>query len=168
MSELVQIAKIVAAHGIRGRVKIQLFADDATLLSGDGLCGLRHSSVPNIKSFSNSGRGFVIAEVEGSTDRSYAEGLVGTIYCIKRDSLPEIEDSDAFYYCDFAGMELFLSDGGLYGKVKSVMDFGAGDIAEVSLQCGGDVMLPIAKDVFREINWSERRAVVYPPEYAIN
>ena len=60
--------------------------------------------------------------------------------------LPQIEDSDEFYYADLIGLAAKLPDGSSYGTVKALHDYGAGDMIEFALKGSGDIVLLFTKD----------------------
>ena len=56
---------------------------------------------------------------------------------VDRDRLPPPEDEDEFYLADLIGLSAVTPEGEVLGTVKSVQDFGAGDILEIDPALGG-------------------------------
>ena len=81
------VAKITTAHGVRGLVKLKIYAEDIALIdgalfteeTGDNTITL------TLKSATNK---FWLAEIEGITDRTQAEKLRGTELYVARSALP--------------------------------------------------------------------------------
>lgn len=108
----------------------------------------------------------LIAKIEGVDDRDAAERLRGTKLHVPRAALPDTVEEDEYYLADLVGLKAFHIDGSVFGTVRGVADFGAGDVIEVALEeaKGKVVVLPFTKEVVPEVILSERKMVVNPPE----
>ena len=130
------IGKIVAPQGIRGEVRVQSFAENATDFKGLTV----HSSKFNDGDFKfvrvvpNSN--VVIAKIRGVDDRNTAETLRGTELFIMRDALPDLK-SDEYYQADLIGFDV-IRDGKKIGVVDCFQNYGAGDIIELD---NGDMVV---------------------------
>lgn len=62
--------------------------------------------------------------------REQAISLKGTQLFVPRSVLPEPEEDD-FYYADLIGLDVKSTDGKRIGTIRSVHDFGAGDMLEI-------------------------------------
>jgi 16S rRNA processing protein RimM len=108
----------------------------------------------------------VIVRLAGVTDRTDAEALKGTQLFVPREALPPPED-DEFYHADLIGLTAFEAgeEGSEpFGRILGVYDFGAGDVLEVEQPSGETVMLPFSREVVPQVNVSEGRVVVNPPD----
>lgn len=130
------LGKIVAAHGVKGLVKILPFGEDASLLQG---ALYTNESGPDSLSVTlkNPLGKYILAAIDGCVDRNRAEELRGTKLFIGRDALPVLDDGDGFYYEDLIGLKALSKDGEHIGKVIAVDDFGAGDLLEIQPVGGG-------------------------------
>lgn len=135
--ERVCIGRIASAHGVKGLVKILPFGEDPALLE--------QVSDFRIKLKNSLGK-HILAEIEGVHDRTGAEELKGTDLYISRDQLPEIEDEDTFYYQDLVGLPTVDEDGNPNGKVKAVLNFGAGELLEVRMSNGEEILIPFTDE----------------------
>ena len=158
------VGVITAPRGVRGQVRVKSFtaeADDivhyAPLTNADGSAEYRLEIVGHAK-------GVLLARVEGIKNREGAEALRGVELFVDRDVLPDAEDEDDFYYADLIGLSAILPNGGVYGTVKAMHDFGAGDMIELSLDGSGNIFLPFTKVVVPEVDIANGRIVVDPPE----
>ncbi len=129
MTKRICIAKIATAHGIKGLVKLHVFADDAQLANGTLFTGESGNKSLSLK-LKNATAKHWLAEVEGITDRTEAEKLRGTELYIDKSNLPT-PDKDEFYIADLIGMMCFDSDNKEVGKVIAAQNFGAGDLLEI-------------------------------------
>ena len=101
--------------------------------------------------------------VRGIDDRDAAAALRGTKLYIDRDILPAAKE-DEFYYADLIGLPVLLTDGTPYGSVKSVQEFGAGDLIETQLSDGTVTLLPFTRAIFPTIDLSVGHLIISPPK----
>ena len=74
-------------------------------------------------------------------------------------------DEDEFYIEDLAGMDVYDGAGSPAGRVKSVQNFGSGDLLEVEVAgCASTVFVPFTRLDVPEIDMAARRVVI--PELA--
>lgn len=134
MSTLIPVGQIVNVHGIKGAVKIKPYLNEPTLMASFGpMTDKTGEKVFEI--FQSRIHGdVIIAQLKGVTDRNTAEMLKGTTLYVQKSVLPA-GDEDEFYYHDLIGMDV-VSNTVLYGKVKSVENYGAGDILEIETKDG--------------------------------
>ena len=95
-------------------------------------------------------------------DRNAAEALRGLELYILRESLPAPEE-DEFYVTDLIGVTAFAPDGERLGAVKSVHDFGAGDLLEIQPAEGASWWLPFTREAVPELSLAARRIVAVKP-----
>ena len=161
---LVLVGRFGAAHGVRGEVRLKSFTGDpaaigdySPLLGADGarrfnLLALRHVRDD-----------MFVARVEGVSDRTGAEALVNVDIYIRKADLPPAEEEE-FYHSDLIGLSAHLENGELIGAVVDVLNFGAGDILEVSPASGGETLLfPFTRAVVPHVDIAARRLTIAPP-----
>ena len=161
---LLQVARVAGAFGVRGEIRITTFTEDPLALARyrvltreDGAPGLTITTARAVK-------GAVIARAAGIDTRDQAEALRGLTLFVARDSLPA-PDEDEFYHADLLGLSIETADGELLGKVKTIQDFGAGDLIEVQPPMGASWWLPFTREAVPEVRVSEGRLIaVRPPE----
>src|SRR6478672_2421735 len=98
------VARIGAAHGVRGEVKLWSFTEDpmavadyAPLETEDGTRTFEFESLRPAKDH-------LVAHIEGIADRNAAELLRNIDLFVPRDRLPPIEDDDTYYFADLIGL----------------------------------------------------------------
>ncbi|WP_324807813.1 ribosome maturation factor RimM [Sphingomonas sp. LY29] len=154
----VALAAVAGAHGIKGEVRLKLFADSVESLA-------RHSTVslggePRRLLSAKLGGKTVIARFEGVADRTAAEALRGQLVEVDRAALPPLEDGE-YYHADLIGLPCVDGDGATLGTVAGIEDFGAGDLLEVEKPDGKRSLIP-----FREpIAVLEESRVVLDPDF---
>jgi 16S rRNA processing protein RimM len=158
------VGRVAGAFGVRGEVRITSFTaepmalvDYKTLLREDGTPALTLTG-------GRVAKGGVVARASEIETRDQAEAARGLKLFIPRASLPEPDDEDEFYVTDLIGMDVVSLEGDLLGKVRSVRDFGAGDLLEVAPIGGESWWLPFTKDAVPEVQVAEGRVVAVKPD----
>lgn len=133
----IRVAKIGAAHGIRGEVRLFVDADDPLAVQELGALedesGARQFRIVSLRA----AKDHLIARFEGVNDRTAAERLTNLELFVPRERLPEPEDERTFYHADLVGLRVETKDGITLGTVAAVQNFGAGDILEIAPPNGG-------------------------------
>lgn len=148
---LVQLATIVAAHGIKGDVKIQTFTADPLGLSAYGVVVDRNGrsfEIDHIRQVKNA----VIVHFSGIDDRNQAEILKGTALYIDRQQLPENLQEDEFYQTDLVGLNVRDENNKTVGTVNALFDFGGGDLLELLTDSSKLVLIPFSKAAVPEVD----------------
>lgn len=155
----VTLAAVAGAHGIRGEVRLKLFAESLDSLK-------RH------KQFDAAGRTLTLTSLKpGKPDatarfaeidtREAAEALRGTVLTVARSGLPALAEGE-YYHSDLIGLPVSTTEGASIGIVVAVENFGAGDILEIEKPDGKRFMVPFRPEAVPEVG--ER--VVIEPAYA--
>lgn len=134
MSTLIPVGQIVNVHGIKGEVKIKPYLNEPSLMASfDSMTDKTGSKVFEI-SESRIHKDLILARLKGVMDRNTAETLKGVTLYVPKEMLPESGD-DEYYYHDLIGLNV-MQNGQLYGVVKSVENYGAGDILDIETTTG--------------------------------
>lgn len=153
MQNLICVAKIVAAHGIKGQVKIKSFTEDLSLYKQ---FFLKNDKVLFLKKIQTKSPGILIAAMDGINDRNQAEALISTELFINKDQLPPLPD-DEFYYEELVGRDVIV-EGSKIGAVIGVFNFGAGDFCEIELLSGKTATAHLSNCEITD------EAIICPPE----
>ncbi|MDB5453128.1 MAG: rimM [Caulobacteraceae bacterium] len=160
---LLMVARVAGAFGVKGEVRLTAFTADPlalvdykTLMREDGSPGLTISAGRAVKA------GAIVRAAEVET-REQAEALRGLKLYISRDSLPETQDEDEFYVADLIGLSVESAEGEAMGVIKSVHDFGAGDLLEIQPAQGQSWWLPFTREAVPEIRMAARKVIAVPP-----
>lgn len=135
-TRLIAVGRVAGAFGVRGEVRITAFTEEPLALARfrelkrqDGSPGLTILSARDAK-------GGIICRCAGVETKEQADALRGQRLFIPRDALPAPDD-DEFYLADLMGLAVLTPEGETLGLIKSVQDFGAGDILEITPAGGG-------------------------------
>ncbi len=176
---LVCVGVISAVHGIKGQVKISTFTQNPEDITTYGrLFDKNGKPLFEIKNFKLTPKAMIV-RLSGIDTRNQAEQLKGTELFIQRETLPQ-PDEEEFYYSDLTGLNVQFRNGTHYGTVKSIQNFGAGDLVEilpdpsmVTTKSGKKakpsgkietVFYNFTKEVFPQINISEGYITLLPPK----
>lgn len=159
---LILVGRVAGAFGVRGEVRITSFTaepaallDYGTLLKDDGSVALTLTG-------GRPAKGGVVARAPQVRTREEAEALRGLTLHIRRTDLPE-PGEDEFYVADLIGLAVATPQGEALGVVKSVQDFGAGDLLEIQPPAGASWWLPFTREAVPEVELAERRIVAVRP-----
>ncbi len=134
MKSLILLAQIVAAHGIKGQVKIKIFADSPESLTEYGIVVNQKQEPVSITNLSIKSPTLAVASIADITTRNQAELLKGTQLFINESQLPPLSDEEVYYG---QLMELpLIADGKTLGHVVGVFDFGGGCFCEIRTPAG--------------------------------
>ncbi|MBI3435462.1 MAG: ribosome maturation factor RimM [Proteobacteria bacterium] len=160
---LVCVARIGAAHGVRGEVRLWSFTADPMAVANYGLLetadGARAFRIASLRPTKAS----MVARIHGVCSRTEAEKLCNLELYVARDRLPPPAD-DEFYHSDLIGLAVHDTAGAVVGEVVALHDFGAGDLIEVRPANGRATMLvPFNKAAVPVIDFAGARLVIDPP-----
>jgi 16S rRNA processing protein RimM len=130
--KLVKIGIIIAAHGIKGLVKIKSFAANPININKYGTVYNNDQSKKfDIKVVSQNDT-VLLATVNDIKDRNTAETLIGSELYINKKNLPALDENE-YYHDDLIGLEVYDQNNNIYGTITALHNFGAGDIIEIKL-----------------------------------
>jgi 16S rRNA processing protein RimM len=155
------VARLGAAHGTTGEVRLWSFTADPQAVAGYGALTTSDGRAVEIASL-RPGKGFFIARIAGVTDRNGAERLRNLDLFIPRDRLPP-PAADEFYHADLIGLAAQDRKGKALGTVIAVHNFGAGDLLEIAPARGETLLLPFTAAVAPEVDIARGRIVLVPP-----
>ena len=164
MGPLILVGRVAGAFGVKGEVRITTFTAEPLAVRAYGAL-LREDGAPGLTLLSaREAKGGVIARVAEVQTRDQAEALRGLKLHVAREALPE-PDEDEFYLADLIGMAVEAADGQPLGQVRSVRDFGAGDLLEIAPAQGGEAWyLPFTREAVPEVRLAEAKLIAAPPE----
>lgn len=133
-TDRILLARIGAPHGVRGEVRLFVFAEDAGALRSysplTDETGRRSFRITALRP----AKEHFVARIEGVATREAAEALTNAGLYVAREQLPPTQDEDDFYHADLIGLAARTPEGAPFGTVVAVHDFGAGDILEIALE----------------------------------
>ena len=157
------VGVVVGAQGLKGAVRIKPFTAAAKDIAAYGPLadesGARVFSVELI----GEGRGTVIVQLSGVSNREEAEALRGLRLYVPRSALPALA-AEEFYHADLIGLEAERADGSPAGKVVAVLDHGGGCYLEIEGVGERPLIVPFSRAAVPVIDLPGKRLVIEPPE----
>ena len=162
MEEFLQVGAIANTHGIAGEVKVFPMTDDIRrfkqlkevyldtgrermLLHVASCKFVKNQPVLKFKEFSN------INEVE-----KYKRcGLF-----ITRDQAVPL-GKDEYFIADLIGLSVIREDGETLGELTDVLQTGANDVYEVTMENGKHVLLPVIRECIKKVDLEKRQVTVH-------
>jgi 16S rRNA processing protein RimM len=162
MVSQVCVARIGAAHGVRGAVKLWTFTEDPFAVKHYGPLSTKDGTRQFELSDAREAKDHLVATFKGVTTRDQAERLNGIELYIARDQLPAT-DEDEYYHADLIGLAAVTSAKEPVGRVIAVHNFGAGDIIEIAPPHGATLLLPFTNAVVPTVDIAGGRVVIELP-----
>ena len=159
MTEKVLIAEIVAAHGIRGDVKVKSHANPPENIKGYSLFNEKGEAV-KIK-FKSQNENILISYIDGVNSRNDAELLKGKKLYMDRAAMPKLKQEE-HYQADLIGLTA-IENGKNLGKVLALHNFGSGDILEIG-EGKSSFMLMFTKSNVKKIDAAAKTIEISRPE----
>ncbi len=162
---LILVGRVAGAFGVKGEIRITSYTDDPAALvryrdlkRADGAPALTLTA-------GRPHKGALVARANEVATREEAEALRGLELYVPRAALPA-PDEDEFYLADLIGLAAVTPDGAPLGRVKSVQNFGAGDLLEIAPPEGPTWWLPFTKEAVPDVKIAEGVVVAVRPEEA--
>ena len=158
------VARIGAAHGVRGAVKLWTFTEDPLAVKNYGPLTTRDGARQFEVTHAREAKDHLVATIKGIATREDAERLNGIELYIAREKLPET-DEDEYYHADLIGLAAVNAADEPLGRVTAIHNFGAGDIIEIAPTQGGPTMLlPFTNAVVPTVDLAGGRVVIELPQ----
>jgi 16S rRNA processing protein RimM len=162
VAEQICIARIGAAHGVRGAVKLWTFTEDPLAVKAYGPLvtkdGARQFELTHVRE----AKGHLVATLKGITTRDAAERLNGVELYVAREKLPATGEGE-YYHADLIGLAAITPADQPLGRVIAIHNFGAGDIIEIAPPHGASLLLPFTNAVVPSVDLKGGRVVIELP-----
>ncbi len=170
--EWIEVGRISRPHGVHGEVRIMPDSDNPERFAPGSVfyARPRHVGVAGrrlqerVRLTIESARGgddFPIVAFSGVGDRGAAEALRGYILEVHSSELPLL-DEDEYYPFDLVGLEVRDGPGAVVGRVTEVIESPAHAILAVSLETGGESLVPFVLEAVPEVAVDAGYLVVSP------
>ena len=163
MAASICVARIGAAHGVRGAVKLWTFTQDPLAVTRYGPLTTKDGARQFEVATARQARDHLVATLKGITSRDEAERLNGLELYVAREKLPATEE-DEYYHADLIGLAAVTAAGAPLGRVVAIHNFGAGDIIEIAPPDGATLLLPFTNAVVPTVDLAGGRVVIELPE----
>jgi len=153
----IDFGKITSTHGIRGEVKIYPYTDDVDnilslkkiYIEGEGY------KVSSIRFHKN----MFITKLVGINTVNEAETFRNKLVQREIDENEQLEE-DTYYVKDLIGLDVYLENGELFGKIKDVFQTGANDVYVIKTTDEKEVLIPAIKSVVKDVDIASGKMVI--------
>jgi 16S rRNA processing protein RimM len=157
------VGALAGAFGVRGEVRLKSFCAVSEDVASYGPLSTEDGRSFEV-TLTGQVAGGLSARLKGVTTREAAEALRGQRLYAPRAALPSLPD-DEFYHADLIGLEVVDTGGTSLGRVRAVLNHGAGDILELHRPGAREtILLPFTKAVVPTVDLTAGRIVADPPE----
>jgi 16S rRNA processing protein RimM len=156
------VAKIGAAHGVHGAVRLWTFTEDPFAVKRYGPLSTKDDTRRFEIATAREAKGHLVATLKGVTTRDEAERLNGLELYVAREKLPTTDEGE-YYHADLIGLAAVTGAGEPIGRVVAIHNFGAGDIIEIAPSQGVTMLLPFTNAVVPTVDIAGGRVVVELP-----
>ena len=162
MAAPICVARIGAAHGVRGAVKLWTFTEDPLAVKHYGSLATKDGARRFEVTSAREAKGHLVATLEGITTREQAERLNGIELYVAREKLPDAGENE-YYHADLIGLAAVTPTAQPLGRVVAIHNFGAGDIIEIAPPQGASMLLPFTHAVVPTVDLAGGRVVIELP-----
>jgi 16S rRNA processing protein RimM len=157
------LGRIAGAFGVRGEVRLKSFCADPAAIIDYGPLTLADGRPLGALTLTGATSGALTARVAGVATPEQADALRGQDLFADRTRLPALGD-DEFYHSDLIGLQVMDTGGTRIGQVQTVVNHGAGDILDIRLANGAELMLPFTRAAVPTVDLAGGRIIVDPPD----
>lgn len=152
---MVILGRISDPYGVRGWVKVRVFADDplswakmpAWWLADEGSEDWRQTVLGAVRQHGDG----LVCHFDGVSSRDEAELLKGCLVGAPRSSLPDLDDGE-YYWADLIGLEVVNHSGVSLGCVAGLIETGASAVLKVEAADGRERLLPFVAPIVGEVD----------------
>ncbi len=163
----ISIGEIVAPQGLKGDLRIKPRSDFPERFTKPGTRWIQKDNelpteIKLTKGMLIPGKSLYILSIEGISNRSSAEKIIGWNLVVPIDSRPNL-GNDEYHYFDLIGLEARRgAKKTLIGYVTDLIK-GGNDLLEIELVEGKKVLVPFVKEIVPEIKITEKWLLINPP-----
>lgn len=162
---LIAVGVLKGAHGVRGEVRVKSLTADPEALFGYGPLTDEAGTVLITPKSARPGKDHFIVRPKEQLQKEDWDALRGKLLHVPRARLPEADD-DEFYIEDLAGMDVYVDGDSPAGRVRSVQNFGSGDLLEIEVTgLAATVFVPFTLADVPVVDMTGRRITI--PDLAV-
>ncbi len=162
---LIAVGVLRGAHGVRGEVRVKSYTADPEALFTYGPLVDEAGTVLLTPKSARAGKDHFIVRPRETLQKEEWDALRGRLIYVPRARLPAADENE-FYVEDLAGMDVFAGGESPAGRVRSVQNFGSGDLLEVDVNgFSSTVFVPFTLADVPVVDVAARRLVI--PDLAV-
>ena len=164
MKERICVGALAGAFGVRGEVRLKSFCVPPEAIAEYGPLFDEKGERKFTIQLTGQTKNALSARLTGISTKEEADAARGLRLFADRDALPSLPD-DEFYHADLIGLSAFDTGGEKLGRIKAVLNHGAGDLLELDLGPGkASVLVPFTMAIVPTVDLSAGHVVIDAPE----
>ena len=164
MKERICVGALAGAFGVRGEVRLKSFCVPPEAIAEYGPLFDEKGERKFTIQLTGQTKNALSARLTGISTKEEADAARGLRLFADRDALPSLPD-DEFYHADLIGLSAFDTGGEKLGRIKAVLNHGAGDLLELDLGPGkSSVLVPFTMAIVPTVDLSAGHVVIDAPE----
>ncbi|MEE0777219.1 MAG: ribosome maturation factor RimM [Bacillota bacterium] len=149
---MIHVGKIVAAHGIRGEVKVAPYTDNpCRFKKGGKLFVEKRNEYLTIASCRVQGDDILLVRFVSIEDRNEAESMKGSMLSIPKEKAAPLP-AGQYYFFQLEGLTVEEENGNTIGIVSDLVEGGAHDIYRIDCGNGDYTQIPALKSIVTKID----------------
>ncbi|MFZ0448095.1 MAG: ribosome maturation factor RimM [Desulfatiglandaceae bacterium] len=162
---LLAVGKVLRPHGLRGLLRIQVYADSGSIFDKAGKVFLKLESAECLEFTFNSlqpVKSNFILKLEELASLNEAEKYRGAEILVRKDALPPREDDEYFWF-ELVGLDVFSENGEYLGPIIDIISTGGHDTYVVK-GGKGEILIPGTHETVKDIDLERRKMTISPIE----
>ena len=162
MQDILQVGAVTSTHGLAGEVKVFPTTDDPKrfrklkrVLIDTGK-EMKELEVTGVKFFKQ----MVILKFRDHNRIEDVMGYKGKALYVTWENAVKLKKNE-YFIADLIGMQVFTEDGNLLGKLTDVLQTGANDVYEVSMEDGKTVLIPAIRQCILDVDTAGEKMTVH-------
>lgn len=162
MEDLLQVGIITQTHGLRGEVKVFPTTDDVKRFKKLKEVILDTNKekitleIEGVKFYKN----LAILKFKGFDNINEIERFKGKKLLVTRENAVKLGRNE-YFIADLIDMEVYDEEGKHLGILTNVIETGANDVYEVTLEDGRDLLLPAIRQCILDVDMENRKMKVH-------
>lgn len=156
---MIDVGKIIAAHGIKGEVKvISLSSNPHRFDKGSKMTLAANGQEVTVVSCRPHKEALIIDFAEIG-DRNAAEAVQGSLLQVPPDAAGDLPEGE-YYIFQLEGLAVITAEGKTLGILQEVINTGANDVYRVAMGNGDYLLLPAVKQVVQKVDLAAGKITV--------
>lgn len=162
MEDLLQIGAFTKTHGVHGEIKVFPITDDLARFKKlkEAIVDTGKEKITVECEGAKFFKQFAILKFKGYDSIESIEKFCGKGLFVTRQNAVKLK-KDEYFICDIIDLTVFDEEDNEIGKVTDVIQTGANDVYEITLNDGRDFLLPAIKECVLNIDMENRSMKIH-------
>ncbi len=160
----VVVGQIIKSFGIKGQVKILSFCQNPLSILDYNPILIESTNAPIFLSLHKVIKDdLLIVRIPHVANKNSADRLIRKNLYADREKFPYLSNQE-FYFSDLEGCIVYAFTGKIFGKVKGIHNFGAGELLEIfKFEDDRSLLIHFNKETFPKVDVKSKKIVINPP-----